>query len=192
MNLLLDKLPSEKNGLVINTDFRIGILFELLMQDNNLSDEDKILATFNLYFNNLPNNLEEAFKNQYVALETVLWFYRCGKEETNNNKGEKVTKKRKQIYSFEYDDEYIYDAFLEQYKIDLNEAELHWWKFKAMFIGLNENILFSKIMGYRQVDLAKIKDKDERNRIKKLKDIYKLPDMRTQEEKENDFASSFW
>lgn len=191
MNLLLDKLPTEKDGLKINTDFRVGILFELLMQDNNISDENKILATFNMYFNNLPNNLEKSFKMQSRALETILWFYRCGKEIKKDNK-DNIGKKKVQIYSFEYDDEYIYDAFLEQYGIDLNEVELHWWKFKAMFLGLNENVLFSKIMSYRGIDLSKIKDKEEKKRIKRLKEIYRLPDMRTQEQKENDFASAFW
>lgn len=191
MNLLLDKLPTEKDGLKINTDFRVGILFELLMQDNEMSDEDKILATFNLYFNNLPNNLEKALKNQSDALQTILWFFKCGEEEKEVMKSKKVGKK-KQIYSFEFDDEYIYDAFLEQYGIDLNEVKLHWWKFRAMFVGLNENVLFSKIMSYRQIDLGKIKDKEEKNRIKKLKEFYKLPDMRTQEQKENDFANAFW
>ena len=47
---------------------------------------------------------------------------------------------------------------MEQYKIDLNSIKyLHWWKFKALFNNLNENIQFSKIMSYRAMDLSKIK-----------------------------------
>ena len=82
---------------------------------------------------------------------------------------------------------------MEQYKIDLNSIEyLHWWKFKALFMSLNENILFSKIMGYRAINLSQLKDKTMRKQYKKLKDLYRLPDMRSEEEKEEDFANALW
>ena len=42
--------------------------------------------------------------------------------------------KQKQIYSYEFDADYIYSAFLQQYKIDLNSIKyMHWWKFKDLF-----------------------------------------------------------
>lgn len=197
MNILIDKLPTEKDGLIINTSFRTCILFEIMMADKKISDENKILATLDLFFNNLPSNYEKALKNPSQALQVALWFYKGDlKEDIKKEVGYKeknVTKQvRNDIYSFEFDDEYIFDSFLEQYNIDLNEIDLHWWKFKAMFKGLNENLLFSKIMSYRLIDLSKIKDKEEKKRYKKLKEIYKLPDMRTQEEKEAEFNSLFW
>lgn len=81
---------------------------------------------------------------------------------------------------------------MEQYNIDLNSIKyLHWWKFKALFNSLNENVLFSKIMSYRVIDLSKIKDKAIKKQYKQLKELYKLPDMRSEEEKENDFAEAF-
>ena len=49
-----------------------------------------------------------------------------------------------------------------------------------------------EIMGYRAIDLSKIKDKEEKKRYKNLKKIYQLPDMRTAEEKEADFGKAFW
>ena len=104
----------------------------------------------------------------------------------------KEENKQKQIYSYEFDAEYIYSSFMEQYKIDLNTSHMHWWKFKALFEGLNENTQIVKIMGYRAIDLGKIKDKEEKTRYKKLKKLYALPDMRTQEEKEADFGKAFW
>ena len=82
---------------------------------------------------------------------------------------------------------------MEQYKIDLNSIKyLHWWKFKALFNDLNENIQFSKIMSYRAMDLSKIKDKDMKKQYRKLKTLYALPDMRSEEEKESDFADELW
>ena len=47
-------------------------------------------------------------------------------------------------------------------------------------------------MGYRAMDLSKIKDKDMRKQYKALQEEYKLPDMRTEEEKEQDFANVLW
>ena len=65
-------------------------------------------------------------------------------------------------------------------------------KFKALFNDLNENIQFSKIMSYRAMDLSKIKDKDMKKQYRKLKTLYALPDMRSEEEKESDFADELW
>lgn len=61
-----------------------------------------------------------------------------------------------------------------------------------MFDALNKDTKIVEIMEYRAIDLGKIKDKDEKNRYKKLKKIYSLPDMRTEAQKEADFGSSFW
>ena len=68
---------------------------------------------------------------------------------------------------------------------------MHWWKFKALFDGLNENTEIVKIMGYRSVNLSQIKDSEKRNYYKKMKRLYAIPDMRSQEEKEAEFARGF-
>ena len=91
-------------------------------------------------------------------------------------------KKQEQIYSFTHDADYIYAAFMEQYGIDLNAVELHWWKFSAMFSGLKENCLISKVMGYRAADTAGM-DKEQKKFYKKMKEIYKLPENVSEEER---------
>lgn len=192
MNILIDRLPTEVEGLELNTDFRTSILFELLMQDKDISNEDKVALSINLYFNRQPKSTKEIEK----MTKAIIWFYSCGnkKKELKDNEEEIVKKerKRKQIYSFEQDDFLIYSAFMEQYHIDLNEANLHWWKFKAMFDGLNDNILFSKVMGYRSIDLSKIEDKKQREHYAKLQKHWALIDSRSAEEKESDFANALW
>ena len=191
-NILLDRLPQRTNsGLKIRTDFRESIKFELLMQDNSVNNKDKIGLALNLYYYNVKE-----IKDIKQAVDDILWFYRCGKNLNNISSNEEKTNedsnKTKQIYSYEFDDEYIYSAFMEQYKIDLNSIKyLHWWKFRALLNSVNENVLFSKILGYREINLSRIKDKEMRNFYKKMKKIYALPDMRTEEEKENDFAEAF-
>ena len=46
-------------------------------------------------------------------------------------------------------------------------------------------------MGYRATELNTIKDKETKKFYKKMKKIYALPDMRTEEEKEYDFGEAF-
>lgn len=189
-NLILNKLPQyTPSRLKIRTDFRESIKFELLMQDSKLNEEEKVKLALNLYYN--LNDITDVKK----AAEDIIWFYKGGKNEKENVDKEvkKSNSKEKQIYSYEFDAEYIYSAFMEQYNIDLNSIKyLHWWKFKALFNSLNENVLFSKIMGYRAMDLSKIKDKSIKKQYKKLQELYKLPDMRTEQEKEDDFAEALW
>lgn len=190
MNMLVDTLESiiesKLGNIEINTDFRISILFELLMQDNTISKKEKIAQAIRLYY---PNFLKITDFNK--AIEDIIWFYNGGKELGNSRKKNKE-EKRTQIYSYEFDDEYIYSAFMQQYNIDLQDIEnLHWWKFKALFSGLSENTKIVEIMGYRAINLKKIKDKEKRNKYKKLKELYALPDMRSREEKERDFALAF-
>lgn len=184
MNLLIDKLPTDYEGLKINTNFRSFILFELLMQDNEISQKDKILLTLSYFFDERPKNVKK-------AIEGVLWFYRCGEKEKHSKSG--GNGKQKQIYSFEHDAKYIYSAFLDQYGIDLNEIEyLHWFKFRALFEGLKSDNKICEIMGYRAIDLNKIKDKEEKKKYRKLQREFALPDNRSKEEKEQDFANSLW
>lgn len=202
MNILIDKLSTiienRVGNIEFNTDFRIGMLFEMLMQDRNIDKKIKVIQAINLYYPH-PEQITDFEK----AFNDIIWFYTCGKNDTNinsqDNQEKKIKKKKsnyqkeEKIYDYEYDDGYIYSAFLQQYGIDLQEIKyLHWWKFKALFDSLNKDTKIVEIMGYRAIDLGKIKDKEEKSRYKKLKKIYQLPDMRTEAQKESDFGSSFW
>ena len=181
MNILIDLLPTIVNinnvEYEINSDFRTSILFELLMQDDNLSEEDKLYYALNLYYPVLPQNINE-------AIEKILWFYKCGKDNYDNSSSKIKSKVIGQIYSFEHDDDYIYAAFMDQYGVDLQDIEyLHWWKFKAMFKSFKEDNEIVKIMGYRSMDLSKIKDKEEKAYYKKMQELYKLPISKDEKEK---------
>ena len=180
MNLLIDLVPKtitiDNKEYEINSDFRTSILFELLMQDKSIKDNDKIYLALELYYPNIPDDINS-------AIEKMLWFYRCGKDLiTSKRKGK--SKSDIKIYSFEYDDDYIYAAFMDQYGIDLQDIKyLHWWKFKAMFKSLKEDTEIVKIMRYRSMDLSKIKDKNEKAYYKKMQELYKIPISKDEQEK---------
>lgn len=191
MSIIIDNLSDivkDRIGdIEFNTDFRISMLFEMLMQDRNISKKNKVIQAIRLYYPNI-----EQITNIEKAAEDILWFYRCGKELANSNNVSNNENKNKQVYSYEFDDNYIYSAFLQQYNIDLQDVDLHWWKFRAMFDGLSKDTKIVEIMGYRAIDLRTVKDKEEKKRLKKLKQLYSLPDMRTREQKESDFGRAFW
>lgn len=192
MNLLthdLKDIVQDRIKIDFDTDFRTSILFELLMQREDIKIKLKIRKALELYYPNLAQ-----ISDLETALEDITWFYQCGKEKKTSHKNKKINNGKKDyIYSYEYDADYIYSAFMQQYKMDLTEIEyLHWWKFRALFEGLNKDTKIVEIMGYRAMDLSKIKDKKEKKFYKNMKELYALPDMRTTLQKEQDFAYNFW
>lgn len=184
MNILLDLLPETVEiGDVeypINTDFRISILFELMMQDHSLSDEEKMVEAIRLYYPKIPHDLEE-------AVEKLVWFYRCGKTDKAKKQRESSEEEDTQerlVYSFEHDDRYIYAAFLSDYGIDLQDIEnLHWWKFRAMFLALDDNCEFKKIMGYRSMKITSKMSQEQRAFYEKMQRIHALPVSEDEQEK---------
>jgi hypothetical protein len=181
VNILIDLLPTtveiDNVDYQINSNFRASMLFEILMQDDELKEEDKIMQTLELFYPVIP-------KNANKAIEQLLWFYRCGKaikESSGRGNG-----KNSQIYSYDYDDDYIYSAFLAQYNLDLQDIDyLHWWKFKAMFKSLKEDNEIVKIMGYRAMDISKIKDKEQKEFYRNMKKLYEIPISESEKEKIN-------
>lgn len=158
----------------INTDFRTSIKFEMLVQRE--TDEVKLLLEMlHLYYGELiPGNVP-------VAIEKALWFYAGGELKAKSSDSKKET-----LYSFEYDGDYIYSAFLEQYGIDLTCAELHWWKFRALFLSLSDKTKLSEIIGYRSVQISGKMSKEEKEFYKKMKKIYALPKNQKEEERMNE------
>lgn len=171
MNILIDLLPSSVKidgaEYEINSDFRTSVLFSLLMEDNELTEEQKVLQAVNLYYPVIPKDIGK-------AIEQIKWFYGCGKldKPIGNNKRKTNSKK---VFDFEVDANYIYSAFMSQYNIDLQDiGQLHWWKFKALLEGLKEDNKLSKIIQYRSMDLSKIKDKEQRKFYKDMQKQYSL------------------
>ena len=181
--MLIDRLPKTVviggKDVPIRTDFRISMMFELLMTDEARTEKEKIIGALNLYYKELPSDLNE-------AAEQIIWFYKCGKEENEYTKKLAESRsERKRVYSFDYDDDYIYAAFLGQYGVDLNKARMHWWKFRAMFNGLTDDNEFVKIMSYRAIDITKDMSKSQQDFYRKMKRIHEIPQSKEEQEKQS-------
>jgi hypothetical protein len=175
MNILLDDLPTsfiiDGRRYDFHYDYRVSIRFCLLMQNEELTDEEKIIEGLKLYYPTIPHNIEEAYKN-------ILFFYSRGKEEIDNKKvkqGKRIFKRNnKCAYDFEVDSDLIFTAFMSQYNINLNREKLHWWEFVALFNSLSDSNDIVKIMNYRTIDLTSIEDKKERKMYSELQKYYSL------------------
>lgn len=182
MNIIVDLLPEyveiDGDRCQIRTDFRISILFELMMQDDELSDGEKVRQALNLYYPVIPQNHRE-------AAEKLIWFYRCGKELDDYSYGSGASETGKPVYSFEYDADYIYSAFRGQYGIDLQDIRyMHWWKFRAMFKALKDDNEFVKIMGYRSMKITNKMSKEQKEFFKRMQRIHALPTSSRQREED--------
>ena len=102
------------------------------------------------------------------------------KKKEDKNKSRRLSQVQR-CYDFEQDAPYIYAAFLTQYRLDLSMTlnyDLHWWKFRAMFESLDENLKISKIMYYRTAKTTGM-SKQQRNVINIMKSLYALESPET-------------
>lgn len=174
--IMFNKLPYfvilQGKKYKINVDFRNMISFENKLQDKSVTNSQKIEYGLRHFYPAFfyAENYQKLLLNPSLykeACDKLVWFYKCGREDYHKSKG-KGTGANKQIYSYEYDDEYIYGAFYSQYKIDLTYDKIHWWKFKALLKSLKENEEFVKIMGYRAYT-------GEDKNMNELKSYWELP-----------------
>ena len=180
---MFQKLPyyviMQNKKYKINVDFRHIIQIEQIIKDRSEDNTKKIckcLENFYPFFYNksfliLYNN-PELFKE---AFDKLKWFYQCGRQEYHkeNSKGHKNGSG--ELLSYEYDDEYIYGAFLEKYHIDLTKDKVHWWKFKALLKSLYKTRI-NEIQSYRSYT------GDDKN-MKELRNYWELPLSKEEQER---------
>lgn len=186
--IMFNKLPYfvilQKIKYKINVDFRNMISFENIIQDRSVSEYEKIEYALRHFYPVFfyEDNYNKLLKNTQLykeACEKLIWFYKCGREDYHKvSKCSKETVSKRQIFSYEYDDEYIYSAFYQEYGIDLSYEKVHWWKFKALLKSLKSNVEFVKIQGYRSYD-GKNKNMIE------LRDYWELPKSLDEQERQN-------
>ena len=174
MSMIIDKLPYyvviQGKKYKINVDYRCILMFERIMQDTEIKDSEKIIQSLKVMYPSFFEILAGGREVINEAINCLVWFYKCGRDKENHKpkmKGKSSSQKRP-IYSYELDDQYIYGAFLHDYGIDLTKDKLHWWKFRALELSLNEKNEYVKIKGYRSYNG---KDQDMNN----LKEYWQLP-----------------
>lgn len=194
MSLLLNKLDNkvilDGKEVYIDLDFRNFIRLELMSQDPSIDDFTRITVTLNNFYG--TSSIIEYKKAIRIILDYYTSdgsdLYEVEEEDKQKREARSSSSPNKPILDFNYDAGLIYAAFKEQYNIDLIDIDfLHWWKFKALLLGLNENTKLSKVMYYRGVEIDSKMDKEQKKFLQEMKRLYALPDRRTDKEKEKEF-----
>lgn len=111
------------------------------------------------------NNLEE-------VVNQLLLFYNCGEKVDDENKIQ--NKSSKTMYSFDKDQYMIYSDFIRFYDIDLTEVDMHWWKFKKLFVELPLSSSVKEAMKFRTVQITSKMTIEQKNYYLKMKRLYSL------------------
>ena len=191
-NILTSSLPQTVSVLGkeydINTDFRTFIKICEIISNEQLSQEQKCVKVIYEAFGHttLPPSLKETLKalSKFQA--------RCFDDDCNKERERTDNYRKERIVDFYEDSGLIYAAFLTQYGINLKTIEyMHWWDFLELFYGLSGEHKILEAMKVRSCNLSKIKNKQERARMRELKRVYRLKDLRTSQEREEEIANLF-
>lgn len=176
-NVMLDPLPSDWNGYQIDSDFRAGIQICMALEDQSLSDMEKLAASAELLFPLIQPEMKDIQK----AVEWFLSGWNLDNIQKSNKSNDTV-----RILDFNIDQWRIYSAFKHQYGIDLNTVELHYWQFMGLLTTLEE-CAFTRVIDIRQKKTKNKMSKEEKEAILKAKKIYSLGEQKenlSEEEKE--------
>lgn len=196
MNPLYEQFPDyvliEGKRYKVVTDFREYIKLLDLLRDDEIETIDKADLIM-MWFLDAP---QEDFSICLKALSDFMTNYRSDNKQADAEDREDMENgnRDKQVLSYTQDAPFILSAFLECYSIDLTEVKyMHWWKFRMLLDGLNEDCELKKRMNYRSIDTGRIKDKSERERIRKIqRQIAIIEKEATDEDIGDAFGNMMW
>ena len=148
----------------INTDFRVAIECQEIALDDSIGDFERALAIIYKLFGD--DGLDDS-NNYEKLLELAQKYLSCGKEVDNKTNEEPDM-------DFVQDMDYIEASFMSDYNIDLQNTEMHWWKFYNLMNGLSNSemgncCVLNRIRNLRTFDTKDIKDQKELVKINEAK-----------------------
>ena len=159
----------------INTDFRVAIQCNAIAESEDISDVERPLAIiYKLYGDDGLNNPQDWEKLLELAIK-----YLCLGKELEEIKEEPDMDLQKDRY-------YIRSSFIQDYKYNPYDMEyLHWWDFFNDLSNLSNSefgncCILNRVRNLRTMDVSKIKDIREKERILKAK---KQVSLRKQKDK---------
>lgn len=163
----------------INTDFKIALECFEALEDEEINDIARMYAIIALLLGKEKNGDVEIpdFKNDELCkvIELLIKYLCCGEEKYS------VSKKD---MDFIQDKEYIYASFYTDYHINLEETNMHWWKFCNLIKGLTEKCILNRVRDIRNTDISEYKNAKTREKIIKAMESVKLKEKKTKEELE--------
>ena len=187
MNILLDKLPTSiiANGekLKINTDFRVWIEVSYVLDTLTEKITNDILSGV------IERIIELAFYEQPKTVNESLFIEIIDFYSGYAPKNTKAPVKVERVFDYKNDAELIYASFAQQYGIRLINEAMHWIEFSTLFKNLSEDTAFRQVIRIRTMKANDV-PKEQRNDLAKLKELYKLPISKDDEELINKLSAN--
>lgn len=173
------KIDGEKYDVDMSYDNILRLLD--MLNDKALTDVEQIVVGLHMLLDtqlDLPLKKQEA-----VFYEVFTQMIGKGKEADapvdieGNPMPAQGQPKSERVYSIKQDANYIYASFMQDYGIDLIDAqgELHWYKFQALLEGLRKDTKFKEVIEIRTMELPTGKNTGkQRDAMKKAKKAYEL------------------
>lgn len=189
MNVFYEELPEalEINGreYPVITDFREWIRFSDMLK-SDIPPKFKLEFLSEMFLEEVPDlytedEIDEVMDaiTSFLSLSGTEFPDISSDEANSEEESEKVEyeeqRAKKAIY-YEQDAPYIISAFRREYQIDLLSVPyMHWWEFRMLLDGLNEESQIKKRIYWRTCDVSKM-DKKERREILKIRRSITIPE----------------
>ncbi|PAD67030.1 hypothetical protein CHH83_20910 [Bacillus sp. 7586-K] len=173
-----NEIEYKGNKFFMNLAFDIVLRAYELKSDPNFNNYQRVSIMWEMFIVNHDEH-DVTFEDKNTIVKTIFDHFLEPEKDKEINDDNKTQGQGKPLFDFEHDAEYIYASFLQDYKIDLFEMQgvLRWEKFLALLSSLKDDTKFKEVIGIRgqKIPPPTKFNKDERDRIIKLKQIYALP-----------------
>lgn len=164
----------------INTDFKVALACFEALEDEEINDVARMYSIISLLLGvEKDGNIEiPEFNNEDLnkVIELLIKYLSCNNEEN--------TTVNKKDMDFVQDREYIYSSFMTDYRIDLENTEMHWWKFCNLIKGLTDKCILNKVRDIRNTDLSEYKDAKTKEKLIKAMESVRLKEKKTKEQQD--------
>ena len=131
------------------------------MEESGYSQIEKIMCAADMLFNGEPpESIEDCAK-------AVIWYLKDWNHDNSPGKKEDEMP----VMDFDADQWRIYAAFLRQYHIDLDRADMHFWIFMGLLTNLEE-CRFTRVMEIRQMKIDPKMSTEQKRAAREAKKIY--------------------
>ena len=145
----------------VETDYRLGLLTDMLAEDPALTDADRAALLLRLYCREIPAGVD----TEGLVL-AILDFYAMDPDRKRFAAGGSAGEP---VFDFEADGDRIFASFRLAYGIDLTEVRMHWWKFMILLFSLPENTPFMQAVRLRTMDLTQVQDDGLRRKLRQAR-----------------------
>ena len=161
-NILLDDLPNEWNGYIVNTWFQIGVQLFNIMDDADITEMERAELIIILLFGNEDGSIRE-YPQTYEEVEACVKWFLHGWYHDNDVEHEDNGIR---LMDYDVDQWRIYADFLQIYHIDLYISDMHWWMFQGLLWNMPvEQSSFMQCLQIRQKKPRKGASSEEKKAI---------------------------